>query len=321
MLSRTDLGRLAQVNKQLNHRIENIKEKIALDISCGCEQVPVPCSNFQPEDPEKFPPLFEYITKRQLYRSSDSHCYEGCVCTEDCLLSPIESCLCLSRMKERAYNSRGQLIKLIEHQMHCESEAPIIFECNDRCNCPPQCSNRVIQHGMALNLEIVKTAKKGWGVVTRQHIAKGTFVCEYIGEVISTSEAKRRMEIYDKQNKNYLLIIREFIAARQMILRTNIDATRQGNVARFLNHSCDPNLALFLVRIHSVVPHVVFFASRDIVAGEELTFHYGVYNQQRQYDQATEQKGKTNVENFKQLRPCHCGSQNCCGFLPFDATV
>jgi len=153
MLSRTDLGRLAQVNKQLNHRIENIKEKIALDISCGCEQVPVPCSNFQPEDPEKFPPLFEYITKRQLYRSSDSHCYEGCVCTEDCLLSPIESCLCLSRMKERAYNSRGQLIKLIEHQMHCESEAPIIFECNDRCNCPPQCSNRVIQHGMALNLE------------------------------------------------------------------------------------------------------------------------------------------------------------------------
>jgi hypothetical protein len=161
-----------------------------------------------------------------------------------------------------------------------------------------------------------------------------------------------------------------------MILRTNIDATFKGNISRFLNHSCDPNLSLVLVhfslfshffvfigsnvtssftikqtkyhtlshthtqfshvfhetvqgiiliffmkvRINSFVPHVAFFANRDIHTGEELTFHYGVHNTQHHKQTITQQNQK-NFEHFKQLRLCYCGSQNCCGFLPFDPTV
>ena len=56
---------------------------------------------------------------------------------------------------------------------------------------------------------------------------------------------------------------------------TCIDATHCGSCARFINHSCEPNLAVILCRIDSVVPHVAFFARRDIAPGEELTIDYG----------------------------------------------
>lgn len=44
----------------------------------------------------------------------------------------------------------------------------------------------------------------GHGVVTKQSIAKGTFVCEYVGEVISESEAAKRGVEYDKLGLSYL---------------------------------------------------------------------------------------------------------------------
>ena len=43
----------------------------------------------------------------------------------------------------------------------------------------------------------------------------------------------------------------------------------------FSNHSCAPNLVVFPGRSHSVVPRLCLFAKRNVVAGEELTYHYG----------------------------------------------
>mmetsp|Transcript_18306 Transcript_18306/g.42621 ORF Transcript_18306/g.42621 Transcript_18306/m.42621 type:complete len:168 (-) Transcript_18306:75-578(-) len=54
-----------------------------------------------------------------------------------------------------------------------------------------------------------------------------------------------------------------------------IDARWVGSVGRFLNHSCEPNLEALTVRIGHLKPRVAFFATRDILKGEELTYDYG----------------------------------------------
>lgn len=84
----------------------------------------------------------------------------------------------------------------------------------------------------------------------------------------------------------------------------NIDATKIGNVARFINHSCDGgNLKAVLVRNSgSLLPRLCFFASMDIAEDDELSFSYG------------ESRIKENG------LPCFCGSANCVGVLPSEET-
>ena len=56
-----------------------------------------------------------------------------------------------------------------------------------------------------------------------------------------------------------------------------VDAANYGNVAHFVNHSCDPNLAVFNVWVNCLdpdMPKLCMFALRDIIKGEQLTFDY-----------------------------------------------
>jgi histone-lysine N-methyltransferase SETD2 len=52
-----------------------------------------------------------------------------------------------------------------------------------------------------------------------------------------------------------------------------VDAQVKGNVSRFLNHSCAPNCESQKWQVGGDM-RVGFFATRDIGAGEELTFDY-----------------------------------------------
>lgn len=63
-------------------------------------------------------------------------------------------------------------------------------------------------------------------------LISGTFVDEYIGEVIDQHEMIKRMKKKLYINNNYMVQLKhdEFI-----------DATRKGNITRFINHSCEPN--------------------------------------------------------------------------------
>ncbi|NWV31483.1 SETB2 methyltransferase, partial [Grantiella picta] len=57
-----------------------------------------------------------------------------------------------------------------------------------------------------------------------------------------------------------------------------LDATKEGNVGRFLNHSCCPNLfaqSVFVETHNRSFPWVAFFTSRHVKAGTELTWDYG----------------------------------------------
>uniref|UniRef100_A0A8C3SR45 Histone-lysine N-methyltransferase SETDB2 n=1 Tax=Chelydra serpentina TaxID=8475 RepID=A0A8C3SR45_CHESE len=57
-----------------------------------------------------------------------------------------------------------------------------------------------------------------------------------------------------------------------------LDATKEGNVGRFLNHSCCPNLfvqSVFVETHNRNFPWVAFFTNRHVKAGTELTWDYG----------------------------------------------
>jgi len=63
-------------------------------------------------------------------------------------------------------------------------------------------------------------------------LCSGTFVDEYMGEVIDQSEMIFRMKKLLYKNNNYMV---------QLKHDEIIDATRKGNITRFINHSCEPN--------------------------------------------------------------------------------
>ena len=64
-----------------------------------------------------------------------------------------------------------------------------------KCNVS-MCHNRVIQHGISVRLQVFRTWGMGWGVRALADIPKGSFVCEYVGELISDSEADTREDSY-----------------------------------------------------------------------------------------------------------------------------
>lgn len=54
-------------------------------------------------------------------------------------------------------------------------------------------------HAFLVTHLILSTSNgRGWGVRTVGFIRRGTFVMDYIGEVISNDEAERRGKVYDK---------------------------------------------------------------------------------------------------------------------------
>ncbi|XP_028064816.1 histone-lysine N-methyltransferase SUVR3 [Camellia sinensis] len=182
-------------------------------------------------------------------------------------------------------------------------------ECGPSCRCGVECGNRLTQRGVCVRLKIVKDGRKGWGLRAGEIIGSGQFVCEYAGELLTTKEARRRQQRYDElslggQFSSALLVVKEHLPSGKACMRINIDATVIGNVARFINHSCDGgNLSTVLVRsTGALFPRVCFFASRDIQEGEELTFSYGEIR--------VRSKGLQ----------CFCGSSSCFGILPSEST-
>ncbi|XP_034752396.1 histone-lysine N-methyltransferase EHMT1 isoform X2 [Etheostoma cragini] len=265
-----------------NARLSRAEEKVLhSDIALGQERVPLPCVNSV--DSEPYPDNYKYIPENCVTSPMNidrniTH-LQYCVCKEDCSTS---ICMCGQLSLRCWYNKSGRLLPEF-----CREEPPLIFECNHACSCWRTCKNRVVQNGLRTRLQLFRTRKKGWGVRAVQDIPQGTFVCEYVGEIISEAEAEMR------QNDTYLFSLDD--KPRDLYC---IDARFYGNISRFLNHMCEPNL--FACRVFTThqdlrFPHIAFFASENITAGEELGFNYG--------DDFWEVKSK--------LFSCECGSSKC----------
>ncbi|KAL9931910.1 hypothetical protein V8E36_009225 [Tilletia maclaganii] len=160
---------------------------------------------------------------------------------------------------------------------------------------------------------------RGWGLKAAEKIPARAFVICYTGELIEHSQIDKRGKVYDDVGlHSYLLYIdswhvkietlyrpinrhrkeigKEPIAKfdsdemkqhTARFLRKNtwydpmltVDAAFWGNISRYINHSCDPNLQIYPVCFGPesgfiIRPYLVFFAKKDIACGEELTFSY-----------------------------------------------
>lgn len=148
-------------------------------------------------------------------------------------------------------------------------------------NMDSRCQNFDLNRALAATeLVIFKpSAIHGIGGFARREISTGTRVLEYVGEKISKAESLRRCE----QDNEYIFALDN---------ERDLDGNASWNPARFLNHSCAPNCEAVCD-----VDRIWIVATRDICAGEEITFNYG-------YD----------LEDMEE-HPCRCGAENCAGYI------
>lgn len=192
-----------------------------------------------------------------------------------------------------------------------------IYECNKRCTCDMNCPNRVVQRGTDVELCIFRTDDgRGWGVKTLRAIKRGTFVVQYVGEVINSEEAEKRGKQYDVTGRTYLFDL-DYNETDGPCPFT-VDAATYGNTAHFINHSCDPNLAVYVIWINCLdpnLPNLALFAIKDIKRNEELTFDYmcqTLKGNENMKQQLNDQLNDSVPEN-KTL--CKCGAEKCRRYL------
>lgn len=137
-------------------------------------------------------------------------------------------------------------------------------------------------------LRFSKSPIHDWGLYAMEHIDANDMVIEYVGEIIRQQVADHREKRYERMGigSSYLFRIDE---------DTVVDATKMGNIARFINHSCSPNCIAKIITVEGE-KKIVIYASRAIEEGEEITYDY-------------------KFPREDQKIPCLCASPFCKGFL------
>ena len=82
-----------------------------------------------------------------------------------------------------------------DNQLHDLNGSKPIYECNSNCRCPPDCSQRVLQNGCTIPLKVEYISPQtGFGLFSTIDITEGSFIIEYIGELITKDEASLRVK-------------------------------------------------------------------------------------------------------------------------------
>lgn len=157
------------------------------------------------------------------------------------------------------------------------------------------------------------------GVRSPVPIKRGQFVDNYVGEILPSYAADQRRDDSDvAQRKDvYLFALDKFSDPTSMDPRLSgppfeVDGEFFSGPARFINHSCEPNLRSFARVGDHADKHIhdlALFAIEDIPAGEELTFDYVDGEETDLVEDSHDAKKR------KDMTKCLCGSKNCRGFL------
>lgn len=110
------------------------------------------------------------------------------------------------------------------------------------------------------HLRLGRSAIHCWGLFSETKVAAGEIVIEFVGEVIS-------QKVSEKREKNY---VQSGIGSSYLFTLHNgfvVDGTKKGNMSRFINHSCTPNV-VSKIRAVGGIPRIFFIALRDIETGK-----------------------------------------------------
>lgn len=164
-----------------------------------------------------------------------------------------------------------------------------------------------------IGVEVVKTHGKGFGVRASRTFDPGQIIVEYAGEIITVEECDRRMVEEYKDNTVCHILSASPMATCPCMCCTDkkqcyylmnfvdkliIDASRTGSIARFVNHSCEPNCSMIQWTVAGKPRMALFAGDAGISTGEELTYDY-------------------NFDNFNDdnTTACACGAEWCRGVL------
>lgn len=128
----------------------------------------------------------------------------------------------------------------------------------------------------------------GKGVFATAFIAKGTRIIEYKGRRMTEDAADEK---YGDDDSPHTFL---FLLDNQIV----IDANHDGNSARWINHSCDPNC-----EATEESGRMYIDALRDIRPGMELTYDYNLVLDER------------HTPAQKRIHACGCGTRKCRGTI------
>ncbi|XP_015970772.1 histone-lysine N-methyltransferase, H3 lysine-9 specific SUVH1 [Arachis duranensis] len=269
------------------------------DLTSGAENLPVCLVN--DVDNEKGPAYFTYSPSvKNLKPTAPLESSGGCSCTGGCQAIN-HNCPCIQKNGGYLqYSANGMLADL----------KSVIYECGPSCQCPPNCRNRISQGGLKFRLEVFKTKDKGWGLRSWDPIRAGTFICEYAGEVIDNA----KVDEFSSENEDDYIFDSTRIYPQLEIFPADteapkipsplyISAKNEGNVARFMNHSCSPNVLwrpVIRENKNESDLHIAFYAIRHIPPMMELTYDYGTV---------------LPLKGGQKKKKCFCGSAKCRGYF------
>lgn len=130
------------------------------------------------------------------------------------------------------------------------------------------------------------------GLFAKEEMLPEEFVIAYDGKLRQSWEQKCLEKEYLRKGieESYFFSLND---------GTMLDATTTKTVAKYLNHSCNPNLKAKIISLDGH-PYVAFRTRRRVYAEEELTLDY-----------------KFELETKDRRIQCLCGSENCQGYLNY----
>ncbi|KAF8066959.1 hypothetical protein FPV67DRAFT_1417027, partial [Lyophyllum atratum] len=269
------------------------------------------------EEVPPLPPKFQYLESEYLYsnkvpRLDDEGIFVRCECDE-CSQAAWCGCQELSELvdekqkKTFAYTSDGLFAFNVERGVE-------VIECNAYCQCDRRtCPNRVAQQPRDVPVAIFKTDDRGWGVQSPVDVERGKVLGIYTGR-------RDVAEALPDDEKSYCFDLdgREHSDAEAPEDLYSVDSRTCGNWTRFINHSCTPNLCIYLVVYDTIpemnTPYIAFVAKVDIPAGTEFTVDYdpGAAEAPKAKGKG---KGKGRPVIPEGAEPCRCGSVECRGWV------